>query len=170
MPKRDRWFVLHSDDANAGARYAFNIDGDFTIPDPRLALSARGRARGERGHSITGGYGGPANGEDCRGMRLFSPTARGYVAEHGTFRSAIGKLKSNALLVVHFAGYAILRYGSHSTGLMSHIMIDEPLKAGVPESHSADRELSDKQRRSGDCALLRFPPIATRIINWLNRF
>ena len=34
MPKSDGWFVLHVDDATAGARYAFEIDDEITIPDP----------------------------------------------------------------------------------------------------------------------------------------
>jgi maltooligosyltrehalose trehalohydrolase len=34
MPESDGWFVLNIDGATAGTRYAFEIDGDLTIPDP----------------------------------------------------------------------------------------------------------------------------------------
>jgi maltooligosyltrehalose trehalohydrolase len=34
MSKSDGWFVLHVDDATAGTRYAFEVNGDITIPDP----------------------------------------------------------------------------------------------------------------------------------------
>jgi malto-oligosyltrehalose trehalohydrolase len=34
MPKSDGWFVLNIDGATAGTRYAFEIDGELTIPDP----------------------------------------------------------------------------------------------------------------------------------------
>ena len=34
MPKSDGWFVLDVDDVTAGARYAFEMNDEITIPDP----------------------------------------------------------------------------------------------------------------------------------------
>ena len=78
------WFVLHRDDANAGARYAFKIDGDLTIPDPGSHFQP------EDVH-------GPSEFIDhryiwrCRQWRglvasgYFLRAARGHVTERGTF-------------------------------------------------------------------------------------
>ena len=92
IPESDGWFVVHINDAKAGTRYAFEIDGETTIPDPASHFQP------EDVH-------GPSEVVDhrfawqCRNWRglpwhetVFSELHVGTFTQEGTFRAAISKL------------------------------------------------------------------------------
>jgi maltooligosyltrehalose trehalohydrolase len=92
MPKRDGWFVLDVDDAVAGTRYAFEIDGDLTIPDP----ASRFQPDDVHGPSEVIAH---DFAWECRQWlgrpwheAVFYELHVGTFTEEGTFRAAIAKL------------------------------------------------------------------------------
>lgn len=92
MPKSDGWFVLDVDDVTAGARYAFEIDDEITIPDPASHFQpedVHGRSE-VLDHTFAW---------QCRQWRglpwreaVFSEIHVGTFTEEGTYRAAISKL------------------------------------------------------------------------------
>jgi maltooligosyltrehalose trehalohydrolase len=92
MAKRDGWFVLHVDDATAGARYAFEIDDEITIPDP----ASRYQPEDVHGPSEVVGHDFSWQCPQWRGSpwheAVFCELHVGTFTAEGTFRAAMAKL------------------------------------------------------------------------------
>ena len=92
MSKSDGWFVLHVDDATAGTRYAFEVNGDITIPDP----ASHFQPEDVHGPSEVIDHRYAWQCGQWRGLpwheAVFSELHVGTFTEQGTFSSAIAKL------------------------------------------------------------------------------
>ena len=92
MPKSDGWFELHVDGVTAGARYAFEIDNEITIPDP----GSHFQPEDVHGPSEVIDHGFAWQCLQWRGLpwheAVFSEIHVGTFTEDGTFRAAISKL------------------------------------------------------------------------------
>ena len=92
MPESDGWFVVHIDDAKAGTRYAFEIDGEITIPDP----ASHFQPEDVHGPSEVVDHGFAWQCRQWRGLpwheAVFSELHVGTFTEEGTFRAAMPKL------------------------------------------------------------------------------
>src|SRR5690242_14645158 len=92
MSVRDGWFVLHTDQAQPGTRYAFEIDEEITIPDP----ASHFQPDDVHGLSEVIGHDYRWQCQDWNGRpwqeTVFSEVHVGTFTEEGTFRAAIAKL------------------------------------------------------------------------------
>ncbi|HET7911797.1 MAG TPA: malto-oligosyltrehalose trehalohydrolase [Pseudolabrys sp.] len=92
MPQKDGWFVLQIEEAAPGARYAFEIDEDITIPDP----ASHFQPEDVHGPSEVIGHDFAWQCGQWQGLpwqeTVFSELHVGTFTKDGTFRAAISKL------------------------------------------------------------------------------